>query len=653
MNIKTFLKNNQSDFIIQQSIVREILSNEESFKRYVLNNKKKCKNCDYSEGDLYANYTIEYFYYLRQHGYKFNKMQINIAKRCKDISQSVFMCFDYSDSFDFEYDSDFVERNSKFRKIVIELINDEEKLKAFFYGKIQIKGTNYEELCEYVLSKGSICDYFTKNNIKTENDKQLRNMHLLRMYCERRQYSFDGIKDEKYEIDDKLKAKIFSEVSQDLLNKKNRTNEEQVELAYQLFVALNRNLAYDEIMHIEDQRDLTMKENNYLEIYKTYYKNPAEITLDNNNIACRSWAFLYSRLLNEVNIKAFISHSHVHKRVLFLDNDAGMYIADGTQVQNELMASVEQYAFRLTDMDRSKLGFKTSNFIKISLDKQNRQIQEVYIDGEFKKLKVCLGQLEKKFNGIKARIKRPFSSKEYGIYKDFFIRALKKEPIDESEYEIVLKMLKSFEEAGCVPGIFVYPCGENGLENRKSFAIKVKLINRILLALEPHMANDNTIKRSLLSNFKFWFLGVDSVDFLDRLYILDENNKVKIKPLLFINGGFDNFAENNCIMYIWEDKKGFVRITSEQIIEKIKNGELYYNINSARDNDRDFKSGIECQIESELGSTIYQGAYKYPVREYSYDNDDIDEIYLEPVETMMYDDSDSDRLFIDDNDYDY
>lgn len=607
MRIRNFIKPRQTS--IDHYKVREILNDADSFKKYVLHNNNKSSNEINSEGELYALYVTRYHDYLKNHGYKFNKLQRRIIRKCKNIKENKF--FDYT-FIDFDLSPETIKENCKLRKIVIELIKDENKLKAFFYGKIKLNGTTYEELCKYVLQENSICQYFIKNNIHTKDSRLTRNIYLLELYCSERKYNIDHKQEEKFEVDSKLKTKIFSQVSQELLNKKNRTNEEQVELAYQIFYSMNRALSYDEKMHIEDQRELRYEHNSVMEIYKSYYKNPADITPNNNSVACRSWAYLYAKLLNDVNIKAFVAHPFVHKKVLFLDNDARMYIADGTQFQNNLSFSVDIDTFRMTDMERAKLGLKTTNFMRVSLDKENTKVQEIYVDGKFKKAKLYLGKLEGKFKGAKARIKAPFSCKEYGMFKDFFIRALKSEPIGNDEYKNVKNMLKLIEEAGKMPEIFVNPCGENGLDRKKSFAIKIKLINRILLSIEPHIANDNTVIRALASNLKHWLLENEEIEQLDRFYILDENNNVKVRPVLYMNSceeaeGSDKRGQME-VMYIWDNKKGFVRTTPDQIKAKLKKSELYYNYNV--EDDRFCRSDLEYEIEHELEDDKDYRAFK-------------------------------------------
>lgn len=598
---------------IKQSIVKEILKNPENFNKYVANNKKKITGDSRTEGQIYAKAVVDYVRYLKNHGMKLNTEQELIVDKCTEInSEKISWCIvgDPEDMWEDssmeteitnETDADvspetieITERNCRLRRLIINIVSDDSKLRSFMRGDINLDRTTYDELLEYINDYDSFFGYYTKPGLICGDGRVVKNIRKLYCFLTQRP-DICNHSDENHEVDPELEQKIFSMVSQDLLNKKEKSNEEQVELAHQIYDSLNSCVVYDEKIHLADQGELAHSIGDK-ELVRAFHKKFNKVTAKDNRVICKNWSILYAKLLNKANIRAYVTYEKMHTKVVFLDSEDNIYIADSTESQDRY--NDEENIFRISDIMRSKLGLQSMNFYRLSLNDENITIREYYRDGKFVKKGLSLSRAEYQLKGAKARMKIAFSKSEKAMFKDFLQRALKNEPIGQNEHIIVKKILKAMEDAGKVPDIFINIFNNKNIGRTKMVSAKIKLINRMLLAMQPVIADDNLLNRALSSNLAFMLMEKDSIEKFDRFYIVDERGNVKLQPIIYtdnIEDKQDRVPERMDIIYIWDEKKGFVRTTPEQIKKRLQKGELYYNYH-AEYNDDILRSPLENEI---------------------------------------------------------
>lgn len=357
-------------------------------------------------------------------------------------------------------------------------------------------------------------------------------------------------------------------------------------------------VAYDEKIHLQNQLEI-IELNETTEITKAFYKNPEKVSEKDNRVICRSWSKLYAKLLRKYGITAYVMNSKCHMNAIVLDKDHNIYVADATNTQDPGYRG--KCGFWGPDIVKSKLGLNHTNFYRLSLNFANMQIKEYYRDGEFVKPIVRVSRDRRNFKGKKMGLKSVFSDEEKKLFDEFLYRALNDEPIDENECSKVLRILKIIEKKGKVPTSYLNIGGKQSSNNisdenvRKEItpaelSQRIKVINRIMLALKPRIQDDNLVNVILTTNFCYYLLDAENVEKIDKIYKIDKNGNVKAVPVIYMeidpNNEYmsiqkkhiytDKFREMERL-YIFDEEKGFVEITRKQVMEGLEKKELYYN----------------------------------------------------------------------------
>lgn len=557
--------------VVTQKIVKEILTDKESFKKYVLNNKTILGGV--AADFFYASSVVAYVSYLLNHGMVFSDEQKKIVRKCEQILHGGYT--EYPMPLDVDKRDKFVQRNADIRKIVLDIVTDSNKIQQFIEGKISFGKYSMADIFAYAEDSNSVFSYYLCSSICGINKDVIQNLRKLKLLITLNlDFSDNNL---NFEMDHELREKVMSMVSKDLIQKENKTSEDQVELAYQIYNALNSYVVYDEKIHLQNQGEIVSSEK-MTEIKKAFYKNPEHVSTGDNRIICRNWSMIYAKLLREQGIVAHVADTKFHNSVTFFDRDMNIYGADSTDIQHKEIQ--DENIFRLPDIVRSKLGLNVTNFYKLNLDISGAKYREYYINGKFVKHKAKLSLKQFKLKGEKARIKIAFSKSEYEMFKSFIDRALNDEPIDSAEADTVIKILKTIEDANKMPKMFI-DVGEDKKSKEETMACKIKVINRMLLSLKSRMNDDNLVNRLFTGNMAYLTMKKQGYDISDKFYKVDEKGNVKILPIIYAersNSEEEWHAPDKMeIVYMMDEEKGLVRTSVKEIKQKLKKGELYFN----------------------------------------------------------------------------
>ena len=128
---------------------------------------------------------------------------------------------------------------------------------------------------------------------------------------------------------------------------------------------------------------------------------------------------------------------------------------------------------------------------------------------------------------------RPYTKDEEELAKNFFKKALNENvSITNEDYQQAIHLLKLIEITGDLPQIFKTPFRDGEVNKDGIQFAKLKLMNRILLSIQPNISGDNTVIRSIESNLSYMLL--ESIRISDKVYDLDKNGNVNFKPILYL-----------------------------------------------------------------------------------------------------------------------
>ena len=483
------IKEHKRVHLVNQKIIVEILKSEEAFRKYIISNEIFS---DEHIKELYINRIERYVQYLLAHGYKFSETQkkiidelskvkddleyelskvednleYGVLEKVEDYEEKIE---DYEENILIDYDKQAeseeewkyqVKRNEKMRRTIMTIIMDENKFRDFLEGKYEYDGDIYSDLQSYIYTEDNLFEYYLSPDIFEGNSKLIKRLRTLYLFIELN----PDITNKKldFEINEDLEKKILSKVNKELLNKEERTAEEEGILAAEIYDALNMFVAYDEKIHLQNQLEI-IELNETTEITKAFYKNPEKVSEKDNRVICRSWSKLYAKLLRKYGITAYVMNSKCHMNAIVLDKDHNIYVADATNTQDPGYRG--ECGFWGPDIVKSKLGLNHTNFYRLSLNFANMQIKEYYRDGEFVKPIVRVSRDRRNFKGKKMGLKSVFSDEEKKLFDEFLYRALNDEPIDENECSKVLRILKIIEKKGKVPTSYLNIGGKQSSNN--------------------------------------------------------------------------------------------------------------------------------------------------------------------------------------------
>lgn len=597
---------NKKIHLVNQKIVVDILKNKENFEKYLMSDK--IFKSDYVK-KIYAEKVCQYIGYLENHGFELSQEQKEIKEKCMEITSVNNFYIVQSNFGDFLDEQGIIEneddldkekeqqkklkvKKEKIKKFIFSIALNEKKFNEFFAGKIELPDFEMEDLKMYMYDYNNVFSYYLSADLYTGNNENIK--RLLKIY------SFlsknPDLTNEKlnFEIDKQLEEKVLNMVPQELLNKQNRTADEEGKLAAEIYNALNKCVAYDEKIHLQDQGSI-YESKKETEITRAFFKSPEKVSLKDNRVICKNWSQLYAKLLRNNGINAYVTRTEIHTRVIVVDKEKNMYIADSTDIQDKSIE--EDNIFWSADIVRSKLGLRTTNFYRLNEDNLGRQTKEYYRDGKFVKPKIKVAKNMQNFKGPKLKLKSIFSYEEKKMFNEFVNKALNNAPIEENEYETVLKMLKIIEETGRIPSVFLDLKSSNNFKKNKFdeeiFENKVKLMNRFIMALKPIMNDDNLVNRNLSSNLYYFLFQNDSVGRFETLYKVDKNKNVKMMPVMYHIDSNEHSTKK--IIYIFDEEEGFKRTTTQQLKTKLNNKELFFNY-ACHDRYKPCDNSIEAEL---------------------------------------------------------
>lgn len=637
-------KAQKRNHLMNQKIILEILKNKEKFEKYIMSDKVFASE---SIKRMYAEKVIAYVRYLCAHNYKLNSEQQIIVKKCKnyvydeymaensynlnedgdydideddydldgnnyssdndnnygdeddyyydgyDLDDDEYYVLDEEESYDYENNDEYDEideldefdkrKNVKIRNFIMSIALDEEKFNEFIEGKMKYEDISIDDLKTYLEKDYNIFYYYLTPDLMVGNNDVMNRLKKITLFLTLN----PDITEKKlnFKINKDLENKILGMVQKELLSKKNRTAKEDMELAVELYNALNNCVAYDEKLMLQSQGEI-VESPKMTELKKVYFKNPKKVSAKDNRVICKNWSQLYVKLLRNNGITSYVTDTKYHTNAVIVDKEHNLYVADGTYAQDQYLN--EKNVFLFPDIVRSKLGLRTINFYKIGMTTTNRLFKEYYRNGEFVKPTIKVSKQKMKLKGQKIRLKPVYTKNEKKLFNDFLQRALNNEPINDNECDIALKILKIIEETGRVPEQYMEIGNEenkkNGSNNfiridENSFDKKMKLISRICLSIKPKLNDDNLANRILSSNLCFHLLNMDNIQKFESLYKVDKNGNVKMLPVIYgnIHTNQNNYWKNKEVMYIFDESKGFVKTTRAEIKKKLNNKNLFFN----------------------------------------------------------------------------
>lgn len=468
---------------------------------------------------MYAEYELADF--MSMLGYKFNKTE---SKHINMLA-SAFHINGRKIKKSKEFDVDNFNR----LKDMIEICSDDEKTKAYIKKYIT---TTYRD--DYVLDAIKKLIILKKDARICLPDNITKNMKLIDV-CLNMITKVDFVQNkenQKKDLDIALINKIKEQIE---------PNIPRQQLPFELYKALNKVLSYDTTM-------FEMPQNPNIPVIDRVYNKPIDsITEENNRVACKAWAQMYTYLLNSYGITAY-SVGKFHKGVMFFDENNDMCIADATDGVFE-----DFQMFRMPDMNRSKLNINPLNFYKVSVNDKFQFEKLYYRDGQF----VTGNEIQKNKANFRGKERDMF----FGIVQDSKSKIV-------TDKEALQKVFKMIDEKRTIPQELVrVESYEKDIVNKQ----KLDLLSYLVTNLTKEYETDDLLKSNLINNlFYMLFKNKKNVGKLARsLYKVNEKKSTEIVPICYIK------QKLNKVYYIWNNNEGFIEISKEELEKKIREGELF------------------------------------------------------------------------------
>lgn len=244
-----------------------------------------------------------------------------------------------------------------------------------------------------------------------------------------------------------------------------------------------------------------------------YITSVRDIDLLNNDIICKNWAILYSRLLSKYGILARVVKKRFHYFVEIVD-DGIIYKADATAY-----ASYNDH-YTMSDISKIKVGFKIQKF-KVSNTVDQNDTDRMY--GKSLELESIIDKVYSKQNR----------------------KVIEEERINKSRNKVMRLIEKNSEKVGFMTPEDIY--------------YRIKVLNRFwkLNTIE------NPVERMQLFNYFYstLFYDCDIVDIrIFNIYSFTSNG-VNINKLI----AFDIYDK---YFYYFDDGKEFKRYSKEELINE-------------------------------------------------------------------------------------
>lgn len=304
-----------------------------------------------------------------------------------------------------------------------------------FFGDVDLV-TYYSQLMEFINR------YTEQGNMELTFEEKDRLRDIKRKYSLllKSDIHLTGYQVNNSNVDDELFQKVIEDID---------TTRDAFYVARAVYIKLAQVVTYDPTF-IALEQDIENDE----QAWSIYHKNIEDINLQNNRVVCKSWAELYSKILNMLGINAVVTGEKAHKYVL-VDCDGALIKADAT---NEVTSPYD--SLTIPDIARIQMGLPTGGFTCPELDKDiSAKLDEV--DEEILYRSVLadkrISDLEAKYMAIKKR---------EASYEERFFDVV----------EFLRNIAESFSSNGLELSRYVHAIGKPLFKKNKIYGAQIRIL---------------------------------------------------------------------------------------------------------------------------------------------------------------------------------
>jgi hypothetical protein len=488
--------------LIQLNTIEELIQNPELFNKFLdfENNRDVFGNSATTQD--YAKAVKTYVDFMKDKGIKFNKAE---KRRIKDIEKLLPKTTTSNDKGQDKNSYKNISKKALY-SISHEIIFDEDTFNRFLESQATVntfQGIPTDIINRYLSTEMS--DFYQQLQLPQE---MMQRLNFVKHKNDIVSHSYKV--DSNIQINPNFEQLVMSDI---------KPGTDIIQWASEIYNNLNKNVKYDSNFFAHDQ-DLS---NQFLK--SIYNKKIENVSKEDNTIVCKTWAELYAYLLGKNNIEAYVVGDGKHKSVKAFIGTTEID-ADATNITS----SFEDLS-HLTDLTRSKLGYKSTGF-------------EVYEMGSKVSLKNDLHVIQRDY------------TTEYSAFED------------------TPELTELLDEINDTRDLTAVVMEENGQESPSQTAIKkLSFINSM-------------IQKANLDN-------MDSVGYIQHLFhnILDDSEKKQaflsiglyeesynacsVLPLVSVRN--EEFGEDNetysLFMYNQDEHK-LSSISKDKVLELVANGQI-------------------------------------------------------------------------------
>ncbi|MBQ3408445.1 MAG: hypothetical protein IJH12_04495 [Clostridia bacterium] len=489
--------------IVTINEVEEIINNPETYKKFMNYKEFQSLFGDGVEQIDYIQGIKAYAKFMDENGVKFSSKQ---RRRIKNILK-----LDYYPEEPKQKLKKSSDKGSKkeLYNIARSIITDESTFIEYLNAKDSFANVPLDVLNNY------ICNQLDKlfHRVRFSPEDESRRICIINKIREKS--SLTRL-DAKIQINPKFEELIMKNIDPNLKG---------IELAYAIYNELNKNVKYSSAFFALNQ-DL---DNEFAK--SIYYKDPDDVSKENNSVACKTWSELYGYFLEKIGMEVYIAEDGKHRYVVAY-HEGNKIKADAT---NQTHSNDDNS--RLTDLVRARLGARPAGF-------------EVF---DYKDTKVEI----KKELGV---LKSDYSGNDYLVYQD-------KSKLDE-----LIELIDNKENL--TDSFFGL---EENTDSLKSIAIKLNYINDIM----KNAKLDNIESLGYLNHLFYNILSYEEQKRASVDVALYENlyKDCNVVPVISIyRGQFleDGKKAGNDYAFLRFDQNThqFIKTTKEELLAQIKDGAL-------------------------------------------------------------------------------
>lgn len=264
------------------------------------------------------------------------------------LSKEVFERINYLNTifkFDIQYPYDeYLNKTNNLISIdtLLKIINDENYFNKFMDFENNLVFFNNISIEKYLRDLFDLIIYYRNNNLEIPDSSYDRFLEIRKKYSTliKNYHEIDG-----YNVDEEMNEELFNKIITAI-----NPDYDKFTIARAIYIELCKQLSYSTTFIAYQNND---KKN---PIYQKIYNEPIDsVTLENNEITCKTFSEIYSKLLCKFGFNAKVSGNE-HKYVVF-DCDGTLLKADATEAFSDFDEHV-----RINDLTRIQLGLKTCGY---------------------------------------------------------------------------------------------------------------------------------------------------------------------------------------------------------------------------------------------------------------------------------------------------